>query len=162
MLAPALSQHVFFAQFQHREPADFSKIMGDTGFDHHVPISSRQPTRQTSFETKLSTPNLIVNLVSKHYYLRKERLCQHANRRNSWCKQADLFKPRAMANSAPPNGWRFATSPAPTASRAPHRRSRSFKRRHGALLQRPSRPLWQGGIWSDSSPRRMGEVSVCT
>src|SRR3974377_2393948 len=56
MFAPALSQHVFFAQFQHREPADFPKIMGDTGFDHHVSISSRQPT------------NDLVRLVSKQNY----------------------------------------------------------------------------------------------
>ena len=41
--APALSQHVFFPPFQHREPPDFLKITGEAGFGPHTPIRGRQP-----------------------------------------------------------------------------------------------------------------------
>src|SRR5215831_18503057 len=77
VLAPALGQHVLFVTLHHREPLDFPKIAAEAGFSRHVPISSRQPAHdlhplqgnlQTSFETKLSASNPIVNLISKHYY----------------------------------------------------------------------------------------------
>ena len=32
VLAPALGQHVFLLRFQHREPADFFKVPGQTAF----------------------------------------------------------------------------------------------------------------------------------
>src|SRR5262249_38089581 len=60
------------------------------------------------------------------------------------------------ANSAPPNGWRFATSPAPIGSPGPRRHLRSFKRPPVAPLRRRSRHLRQVGTWSDSDRRRTG------
>src|SRR5438132_5325237 len=54
------------------------------------------------------------------------------------------------ANSAPPNGWRSAISPAPIRSPGPRRHSQSFKRPPVAPLRRRSRHLRQVGTWSDS------------
>src|ERR1700737_3372938 len=86
-----------------------------------------------SFETKFQRPDPVVKVISKHYYIAlylPRRSCQRATRRNSCCWWGGLCKPRAMtANSAPPNGWRCASSPAPTRSPGPHRRTRHFKRR---------------------------------
>src|SRR5262249_11011515 len=94
--------------------------------------------------------------------LSERRPCQHAKRQNSCRWWGGLCKPRAMtASSAPLNGWRFATSPAPIHSPGPRRHLRSFKRPLVAPLRRRSRHLRQVGTWSDSDRRRTGEVSVC-
>src|SRR5215469_8823402 len=60
------------------------------------------------------------------------------------------------ANSAPPNGWRSATSPAPIPSPEPRRHSRRFKRSPVALHRKRSRHLRQVGTWSDSGSKADG------
>src|SRR5882757_1266362 len=92
----------------------------------------------------------------------KRQSCQRAKRRNSCCWWGGSCKPRAMTgNSALPNGWRCASSPARTRSPRPRRHSRNFKRRPVAPHHKPLRRLRQVGTWSDSNPRRMGAASVC-
>src|SRR3974390_1426336 len=118
MLAPALSQHVFFAQFQHREPADFSKIMGDTGFDHHVSISSRQPT------------NDLVRLVSKQNYQLRTSL-------SIWFRNTIIFERSDHASTQ--NGGTPGASRPTCSSRGLWRtQPRSMD---GASLLRPRQPL---------------------
>src|SRR5262245_24719821 len=169
VLAPALRQQVLVLRFQHRDPPDFLEIAGEAGFGHHPLIRGRQPSHVVAIAFNYFRNPIIcilppiVNLISKRYYfVRERRPCQHAKRQNSCCWWGGLCKPRAMtANSAPPNGWRFATSPAPIRFLGPRRHLRSFKRPPVAPLRRRSRHLRQGGIWSDSDRRRTGEASVC-
>src|SRR5262249_42084950 len=175
VLAPALRQHVLILRFQHRDPPNFLKIAGEAGFGRHPLIRSRQPSHVSIVSTVAATafnyfrnPIIccllpIVKLISKRYYFCLERQpCQHAKRQNSCCWWGGLCKPRAMtANSGPPNGWRFATSPAPIGFPGPRRHLRSFKRPPVAPLRRRSRHLRQVGTWTDSDRRRTGEASVC-
>ena len=57
----------------------------------------------------------------------RRQSCQRAERRSSCCWWVGSCKPRAMtANSALPNGWRCASSPARTRSPGPRRHSRNF------------------------------------
>src|ERR1700738_3396806 len=67
------------------------------------------------------------------------------------CWWGGSCKARAMtANSAPLNGWRCASSPAPTHSPGLRRHLRNFKRRPVAPHHKPLRRLRQVDTWSDS------------
>src|SRR5215510_8245017 len=175
VLAPALGQHVLFVRFQHRGPPDFFQITGDAGFGRHSLIRGRQPNHDRHHIVRtgvIAALNHFRNKIISNYphcqfgfetllYVRGNQ-CQHAKRQSSCCWWGGLCKPRAMtANSAPPNGWRYATSPAPIRSRGPRRHLRSFKRPPAAPLRKRSKHLRQVGSWSDSDRRRTGEASVC-
>src|SRR5436190_20342836 len=109
----------------------------------------------------ISLRPVVVKLISKHYYIFEEAIMSARERRNSCCWWGGSCKPRAMtANSAPPNGWRSASSPALTRSHGPHRHLRNFKRRPVARHHKPLRRLWQVGTWSDNDPGQMGEASL--
>src|SRR5499427_7333080 len=164
VLTPALGEHVLFVRFQHREPPDFLKIICEArfgrkdrqgrggGHDQALQLVSKQNYQpplccQVDFETLLYS---------------KRQSCQGAKRRNSCCWWAGSCKPRAMtANSALPNGWRCASSPARTRSPGPRRHSRNFKRRPVEPHHKRLRRLRQVGTWSDSDPSRMGGASLC-
>src|SRR5262249_23806342 len=171
VLAPALGQHEFVLRFQHRDPPDFLKIAGDAGFGRH-----RQPSHDLNriVGTVVTVAfNYFRNTIICIYphcqfdfetllFGGKGRPCEHAKRQSSCCWRGGLCKPRAItANSAPPNGWRFATSPAPIRSPGPRRHLRSFKRPPAAPLRRRSRHLRRGGAWSGTDRRPTGEGAVC-
>jgi hypothetical protein len=66
---------------------------------------------------------------------------------------------RAMtADSVLPNGWRYASSPAPTRFPALRPHLRNFKPRPVALHHKPIKALEAGGYLSDSDPRRTDEA----
>src|SRR5262249_43314919 len=173
MLAPALGQHVLFVTLHHWEPLDFPKITAEAGFSRHVPINSRQPAHdlhplQATSPAKLVSKqnyrasNPIVNLISKHYYLFRRRPCAHAKRQSSWCRWDGTYRPRAMmANSLQPNGWRSASSPAPTSSPGTHRLWQGFKRLPAAAQRMSSNRLRRVGTWHERHRRRIGEAYVC-
>src|SRR5262249_23977850 len=125
VLTPALGQHEFVLRFQHRDPPDFFKIAGEAGFGCHPLMRGRQPSHVSIVSAVVAIAfNYFRNPIICIYphcqydfetllFLSKRQPCQHAKRQNSCCWWGGLCKPRAMtANSAPPNGWRFATSPA--------------------------------------------------
>src|SRR6516162_4355698 len=175
VLAPALGQHEFVLRFQHRNPPDFLKIAGDAGFGRHPLIRGRQPSHDlyrivgTVVTVAFNYFRNTIICIYPHCQFDFETLlscrgrpCQHAKRQSSCCWWGGLCKPRPMtANSAPPSGWRYATSPAPIRSRGPRRHLRSFKRPPAAPLRKRSKHLRQVGTWSDSDRRRTGEASVC-
>src|SRR5262249_28051052 len=166
VLAPALGQHEFVLRFQHRYPPDFLKIAGDTGFGRHLLIRGRQPSHDR-YRIVGTVVTVAFQLLSKHNYLHllphchfdfvtllvcpNKRPSKPAKRQTRCCWWGGLCKPRAMtADSALPNGWRYAPSPAPIRSPGPRRHLRSFKRPPAAPLRRRSRHLRRVGTWSDS------------
>src|SRR3974377_2560141 len=118
MFAPALSQHVLCAQFQHREPANFPKKMGDPGFDHHVPISSRQPT------------NDLGRLVSKQNYQLRTSL-------SIWFRNTIIFERNDYASTQ--NGGTTSASRPTCSSRGLWRTQP--RPMYGASPLRPRPPL---------------------
>src|SRR5262249_10951994 len=74
---PALGQQTLLLRFQHREPADFLKIMDQAGSSRHTLIRDCPPNHhllRMYVRPILSKPNYrrsrpLVKLISKHYYL---------------------------------------------------------------------------------------------
>src|SRR5262245_45261292 len=126
-------------------------------------ISANWQFSLNSFETKLSVSNPHCQFAFETLLLCSDRSpCQHAKRQSFCCRWDGSCKPKAMtANSVPPNGWRYDTSPAPIRSLGTHRLSTRFKRPLVAPHRKPSRHLRQVGTWSASDPRRTDEASAC-
>ena len=71
-------------------------------------------------------------------------------------------KPRTMtAELVLPNGWRCASSSAPTRSPRPVGIARNFKRRTLAPQHKPLRHLRQVGIWVRQRSKADGRVHHC-
>src|SRR6266536_6011265 len=78
------------------KPPESLKITGEARFGRQASIRDRQPNHglhriirngsslspKTTFETKLSESDRLVNLISKHYYLSKRRDRDHVSTRN--------------------------------------------------------------------------------
>jgi hypothetical protein len=63
VLAPTLGQDRLFVRLHHRKPPDLPKITGEAGFGRRAPISSRQPTHDsTNLQDTYKLQNKIIGI----------------------------------------------------------------------------------------------------